>query len=165
MPAIFLAGLLALGGCGFHPLHGRGAGAVSTSDLDRVRILPLSEREGQLLHNYLSQRFNPDGHHRRIDYLLVVRLTASTSGLGVRRDSTATRNNMVMTADFSLLDQKTGKRVFNSLSSVTVSYNILEERFATLASEQDAQRRATLMLADNITQRVSVFFARAKRAG
>ncbi|MFT5539441.1 MAG: LPS-assembly lipoprotein [Alphaproteobacteria bacterium] len=154
---------LALAGCGFKPLHGRGAQAISAADLDSVQIPILRDREGQLLTNFLSQAFNPDGRRAVTNYHLEISLSSSKQDLGVRRDATATRTNLSYTANLVLREAVTNKQVFKGRSVTVVSYNILDARFATLAAEQDAIRRGTKALADNIKIRIAAFLASRKK--
>jgi LPS-assembly lipoprotein len=154
---------LVLAGCGFKPLHGRGAQAVSGADLDTVQIPVLRDREGHLLTNFLSQGFNPDGRRTVTNYYLDISLVTSKQDLGVRRDATATRVNRIYTANLVLREAVTNKHVFKGRSVITVSYNILEARFATIAAEQDAIRRGTKALAENIRIRIAAFLAGRKK--
>lgn len=161
-PAAVLAVLLALasGACGFQPMYGKGADQVSMAELDSVQIPYLAEREGQLLRNMLMRRFNPDGRRRETRYRLDIVLVKSIINLGVRRDATATRANLSLTANFVLRDTATGKPLYQGQSVSTVSYNILDERFTTVAAEQDAVERAARAVADNLKLRIGAYFTR-----
>ena len=156
---------LALGACGFEPLHGRAAGGVTEAELDTVQLPYLADREGQLLRNFLMERFNPDGRRSQTVYMLNINLTRTSQNLGVRKDGTATRINLTFTANLSLRQVQGGKEVFKARSVSSVSYNILEARFATVAAEQDAIRRATEALAQNISTRVAIYLKSRKDAG
>jgi LPS-assembly lipoprotein len=163
----FAAALLCLllGACGFQPLHGRSAGGVTDADLDTVQLPYLADREGQLLRNFLMQRFNPDGRRTQTLYALNINLTKSSQNLGVRKDGTATRVNLTFSAELSLRQVQGGKEVFKARSVSNISYNVLEARFATVAAEQDAIRRATEALAQNISTRVAIYLRNRKDAG
>jgi LPS-assembly lipoprotein len=156
---------LALGACSFQPLHGRSAGGVTDAGLDTVQLPYLADREGQLLRNFLMQRFNPDGRRTQTLYALNINLTKSSQNLGVRKDGTATRVNLTFTASLSLRQVQGGKEVFKARSVSSISYNVLEARFATVAAEQDAIRRATEALAQNISTRVAIYLRNRKDAG
>lgn len=158
-----LAGLcLAVSGCGFQPLYGRAQQAVSVADLDTVQLPVIPDREGQILRNYLQESFNPDGRRSETRYHLGVELRRSTQSLGVRRDGTATRFNMTLEATITLIPAGADKAVFTGRAVTTVSYNNLEERFGTVAAEQDALRRGAKTLAANIASRVAVFLKSRK---
>lgn len=159
-----LALLGALGACGFQPLYGKGANSVSLAELDSVQIPHLREREGQMLRTMLMHRFNPDGRRGETRYVLDISLVKTVSNVGVRRDATATRANLTLNASFALRDAATGKPLHTGSSASTVSYNILDERFATVAAEQDAVERAARAVADNLKLRISTFLQRRDRA-
>lgn len=153
---------LAVSGCGFQPLYGRSQQAVSAAELDAVQLPVIPDREGQILRNYLQESFNPDGRRAETRYHLGVELKRLNQSLGVRRDGTATRFNLTLEAIITLVPVGTDKVVFHGRAVTTVSYNNLEERFATVAAEQDAIRRAAKSLAGNIASRVAVFLKSRK---
>ncbi|MEE8188907.1 MAG: hypothetical protein V3T80_06840, partial [Kiloniellales bacterium] len=77
----------------------------------------------------------------------------------IRKDETATRANLTLDAGFELRQIATGRVSFKGRSVITISYNILESRFGTLASRTDATRRATRELGNNIKTRVALFLS------
>ncbi|MCZ6609685.1 MAG: LPS assembly lipoprotein LptE [Alphaproteobacteria bacterium] len=145
--------------CGFKPLYGDHASSVSQASLAQVRLAPLRDRVGQLLHIRLSKGMHPRGKPRNPVWDLVIKLTTRTENLGIRKDETATRANLTLEARFELRQIATGRVSFKGRSVITISYNILESRFSTLASRTDATRRATRELADNIKTRVALFLS------
>ncbi len=153
---------LALAACGFHPLYGRGNDAASAAELESVYVPPLKDREGQLVHTYLTRGLNPDGRSGPTQYRLEIGLTSSTSDLGIRQDQTATRRNLTLSAQVQLHDIDTNKVVYRTTSSVVISYNIVEAHFATVSAQEDATDRAARAIADDIRTRVSVFLANRK---
>lgn len=158
--AVVLGG--GLSGCGFKPLYGSGKNSISAGELDTIQVAHLRDREGQILHTLLVQRFNPDGRRVKPRFELKINLTKSISNLGVRRDATATRANLAVSADFFLTEIHSGKQRFKGKSSITVSYNILDDRFATVAAQQNALERALRVIADSIKTRVSAHMTRDK---
>ncbi|MFM2129264.1 MAG: hypothetical protein RL477_810 [Pseudomonadota bacterium] len=153
---------LSLAACGFQPLYGRNQASVTGADLDTIQLPVIPDREGQLLRNYLQEAFNPDGRRRETVYRLDVYLQRSNQNLGVRRDGTATRINLTLSATVILRTVADNKEVFRSNALSVVSYNNLEARFATVAAEQDAVRRAAQSLATSIATRISVFLKNHK---
>jgi LPS-assembly lipoprotein len=158
--AVILGGWLS--GCGFKPLYGNAKTSISAAELDTIQVAHLRDREGQILHTFLDQGFNPDGRRVKPRFDLRINLTKSIRNLGVRRDATATRANLSVTADFFLMEISTGKQRFSGKSSITVSYNILDDRFATVAAQENALERALRSIADSIKTRVSAHMTRGK---
>lgn len=151
--------------CGFKPLYGDHASSVSQAALAQVRLAPLRDRVGQLLHIRLSKAMHPRGKPRNPVWDLVIKLTTRTENLGIRKDETATRANLTLDAGFELRRIATGRVSFKGRSVITISYNILESRFGTLASRTDATRRATRELGNNIQTRVALFLSQRGAVG
>ena len=156
-----------LGGCGFKPLYGEG-GAVGKASiqgtLGQVSINPIRTRTGQILRNYLIDRMNPQGQPGGgASYNLVIALSLRKQELGIRRDETATRANLILTAAFVMTENSSGAVVFRGVERSVTSYNILSNEFATLSAERDARSRGAEQLADHITTRVALYFNRTKR--
>ena len=159
---IILAG--ALGSCGFQPLYAERPGGRSvSSDLSEVRIAPISDRAGQMLRNELIDRLNPSGEPNPGKYTLIVTLSVSKQELGIRKDETATRANMLLSATFRLVEAESGAIVYRSGSSATTSYNIVESDYGTISAERDARQRGLILLADGIAIRVSAYFNRLRQ--
>lgn len=150
--------------CGFRPLYGSHQAAVNQATLSQVRIAPLPDRNGQLLYTHLTKAMHPRGGPRDPAWELAIDLREQTQNLGIRKDETATRANLILEAWFQLKDLRTGKVAFKGRSLITNSYNILQERFGTIASRSDARTRAIRELGDNISTRVAIFLSQAKTA-
>lgn len=153
---------LLLAACGFRPLHGSPAPGRDSpaAQMAAIRIAPLSDRMGQTMHNLLRDRLNPEGQPGDPAYLLQVRLKASQRELGIRKDETATRANLRLSANFVLRDARTKTVLFKGLASSVSSFNILEDQFATTFSEANAQTRALRALSDDIRTRLGIYFSR-----
>ncbi len=158
-PAALL--LLALGACGFQPLYAPSEPARDTpgDHLAAIRINPLEGRIGQQFHNLLRDRLNASGQPRDPSYALEIALRMSTRKLGIRKDETATRANLTMSARLKLRDLDS-KAVLLAGRSVSVnSYDIFDAFYATKVAEDDAARRGLRQLADDIGLRLAVYFA------
>ena len=152
-----LLGLALLGpaGCGFTPMYAKGGGdkgGVSV-DLAAVRIGPIKDRLGQQLRNALVQRLTPQGEPGDYRYTLLVQLTESASDLGYRRDSFATLGNLTMVATIGL--QGDGVGILAGTATTVVSFDYLGPRYASVATERDAEDRAVTQLADDIRSQVA----------
>ena len=155
--------VLSLAACGFKPLYGNHPSAVSQQAFSRVKIGPLSDRVGQLLHAHLTKSLHAGGNPKSPLWELSIDLKSKIRKLGIRKDETATRANLTLEAKFQLKNIRTGKVEFRGLSVVTNSYNILKSRFGTIASENDAFRRGARELGDNIKTRVAIFLTSTNR--
>ena len=157
--ALFGALPLTLQACGFHPLYAEKTGTANK--LESVRIAPLQERNGQMLHNMLRDRINPGGQPANPEYLLRVALKERTAGLGIRRDRTASRFNLTVKTQYTLYTADGRTVLFRGKSEATSGYSALDlpAQYGTLSAERDARERANQVVADDIAQRLAVYFA------
>lgn len=147
-----------LAGCGFTPLygeHGVAAAPEVTDALSTVQIRSLPNRDGMKLRQVLREELNPRGVSAPV-FDLDVNLATRIEELGIRQDATSSRANMVMVATFSLSEG--GQTVFGDRVQSIVSYNILDDQFATVASQADAENRGIRMVGAEIKTRLAVYF-------
>ncbi len=167
--ALALIGLslaaLSLAGCGYRPLYGSAPGEASvTSELAKVRIALIADRAGHRLRNHLLDRMNPRGEPSVPAYALNVSLVETRVDLGVRRDETRTRANLILTATFQLRDISNNRILFSANARRVASFNIRDAEFSTISAESAARRRTAEGLADEITQRVAIYLNRKRTA-
>jgi len=154
------AGVL-LSACGFRPLYGSSGVAASPvvlGALAQTRIRPIADRGGQKLRQILTEKLYTNGQAEAGAYDLEVALNKQIVELGVRPDSTTSRANLILTATFALYDA--GARAYADVAQGVVSYNILDDQFATVASQSDAEDRALRQLGEEIKTRLAVYFDR-----
>ena len=159
-----VAGVLAMGlaACGFRPLYGPQSAAATQSELSNVKIDLIEDRIGQQLHNALLDRVNSSGQPQTPEYVLSIEIEETLQELGLRRDETATRANLNVSAAFVLRSAKTldGKNILLSGHSRSVnSFNIVDSDFATVIAERDARNRAVVIIADDIATRLAIYFS------
>jgi LPS-assembly lipoprotein len=162
--AIAVAALALLGACGFEPLYGeRGSDAPVGGLLEQVAVSPIADRTGQLLRIELTNRLTPTTPTES-RYNLEVTLSESQASLAVRRDATATRANLTISANYSLRRNGNAQILTSGSIRSVNSYDILTSDFATLAAEADARKRATRDIADAIVDRLAIFLSRTAPA-
>ncbi|MBY0511661.1 MAG: hypothetical protein K2P94_16105 [Rhodospirillaceae bacterium] len=153
-----LAVTAALAGCGFTPLYGKNGVSSSpevTDAMSTVSIRPLPDRQGQRLRQILREGLQPTGL-TRVVYDLDVNFAQRIEELGIRPDATSSRANLVMSASFSLYEK--GERVYGDRVQSIVSYNILDDQYATVASQADAETRGIRQIGEEIKTRLAVYF-------
>ncbi len=158
-PLLLLAAVAAAG-CGFRPLYAERDGAQAA--LAAIGIAPIEHRAGQRLRNLLLERLNPAGEPGRPRYALDVRLAERRQDLAIRKDATATRANLVLTATYRLERRADGETLLRGEARSTNSYNIVDNPFAALAAERDARIRAVRELAETLKLRLALFLSRAR---
>lgn len=151
-----------MGACGFQPLYGGSLARAGVSEkLAQVEIVNIPNRYGQQLRNNLIDRFYHDGRPTTSPYRLDVTLSASEQKLALRKDSTAERAQLVVVAPYRLVESATGRVLVSGNSRALISYNILEEQYATVVTVDNAYDRALIQIADDITNRVAITLNRA----
>lgn len=149
----------ALAACGFRPLHQKPDNAAVT-ELETVEIDPIADRTGQILRNDLLSRITPKGVPKSPRYVLKIKLQESTRDLAIRRDEVATRANLTFSANYILLSNADRKPVAKGVVRSTVSYNILDEEFATISSQANARQRGVKQLSEEFHKRLSILLSR-----
>ena len=158
-----VAGAL-LASCGFRPLYGSAGVAASPevlAALAQIKIRPIADRSGQRLRQILNEKIYSNGPAESGAFDLGVVLNKQIVELGVRPDSTTSRANLIMTASFTLYDA--GARAYVDVAQGVVSYNILDDQFATVTSQSDAEDRALRDIGEEIKTRLAIYFDRRLR--
>lgn len=151
---IIFSGLcLSAAACGFQPLYSH-SGEVGAPALGSVNILNIKNRSGQKLRNFLLERMSLTSVIKKPLYSLQVDISEAKSNLNIRKDGSATRAIISISARFILSHNANGSKFEGSVWSKS-SYNALDSDFATLSAENDARNRALRTIAEEIRLRVA----------
>ena len=161
-----LSGLLialALAGCGFQPLYGdRGIANIGTQ-LASFDVI-VDGGDGQIgrlikydLLDSLSSSGNPPGNP---DYRVDLTPVFSEGDVAIQRDAEVTRRSVIATVYFRLVDTQSGKVFLSSVARSRTSYNRVVSEFANITAAQDAQRRTSKAIADDIKIQLAVYLDR-----
>lgn len=159
IPPVLLICAVMLGACGFHPLYGKGGAAPAI--MASIYVDPIPDRTGYELRNSLIDLLGSGGSGSK-RYRLKIRLSDQRKGIALQTDATITRYNYLLDAEYELIDS-TGKVVTAGRQSTLTAYNVVASPYATLAAQQDAQKRAAQDLAQRIQLDLGVWFARQKQ--
>jgi LPS-assembly lipoprotein len=150
-----------LSGCGFRPLYGEhslGGSPGVTEEMSHISIRPIADRQGMRIRQILREQMQPRGLEGQSIYDLDVTLTSRVEELGVRKDATSSRANFILSANFYL--SQGGQHVYGDRVQSTVSYNILDDQYATVAAQSDAEERAIREAGEEIKTRIAVYFVK-----
>ena len=151
--------LFILSGCGFTPMYAeKGDGEGLSETFSNVAIAPIEDRIGQVVRNHLQDRMNPYGSPAAPDYLLRVTLDQALEGYGFRTDESVTRESLTLTASYQLVDQKTGDVVLQDEVRAIQAYDVVQSDFANFSTQQDAEARTALQIAELLTARLGLYF-------
>ena len=151
--------LLAAAGCNLRPIYRDDEAKAVVPALAAIDVTQLYGRRGQYLRGYLLDEFNPGGAQIPPEYQLDIILRQESNTLAIQLDNTPTRANLALGAAFTLKRRSDGVVLYNSAVRRVVSYNIRSDPFATLITEQDAERRAAREIARQIRTILSLYFA------
>jgi LPS-assembly lipoprotein len=149
----FIGFCLTATACGFQPLYSH-SGAASATTLATVKILKINNRSGQKLRNFLLERMSPGHIQKKKLYSLEVKISETKGNLNIRKDGSATRAILSISAEFILINNSNDGKFKGNVWSKS-SYNALDSKFATLSAENDARNRALRTIAEEIRVRVA----------
>jgi LPS-assembly lipoprotein len=153
--------LLALSACGLRPLYGGGGAGTVAGTLTAVEVGPIPGKAGWLVGNALRDRLAAQGTPR---YRLDVRLDDSIIGLGVRRDDSVSRERRTLRARYQLVDLADGRVVLDASAGSDAGIDAVQSEYATIAAENSALERLSMIVADKIISRIALNAERT-RAG
>ncbi|MCB1968836.1 MAG: hypothetical protein H6851_08605 [Geminicoccaceae bacterium] len=147
--AILLLALL-VAGCGLRPLHMAPRGDAIHAELAAIEIDAPRSRLGSELADQLRSDLNPAGLTVDSRYRLDITLQLTRTSLAIQLDDRVTRYDLSLAAFFSLSDRSNDRTIYRSAVRRVASYNVQRDPFATLAAEQDAERRAAVEVSHQI---------------
>ena len=145
-----------LAGCGFRALYGD---SRLQPQLTSIYVEPVAERDGYELRNTLINLLGSDGQLRGKAYRLKLTLNESNRGVVLENDATITRYNDTLTVNY-ILNDAAGKEVTHGTQSSLTSFNVAPSPYATLAAQQDSDKRAAQDIAERIRIDLATFFRR-----
>lgn len=158
--ALLLLLALPLSGC-YRPLYGNKDSLSSQSagehTLGAIALGNIPDEHGQVLRNLLIDRMYAAGRPAAATRRLDVQLSSLEERLGLQKDATTTRARLTLKVGYTLVNTATGEKLFSTTSRSVVSYNELDDHYATLSSKEDAYRRGLVELADIMVARLLLF--------
>ncbi len=153
--------VLVLGACGFHPMVGAQSNQPAVAEqLAQVEIDTIPDRAGQQLRNQLIDRFYRDGRPAKALYRLGLKIESSQMQMAVTQGVSASRSEWIVTATYQLIYLPTGEVVASGSSRAVPGFNVTYTQYASFVSENAAYDRAITTISDDISTRLSLYFAR-----
>lgn len=142
--------LLLLGGCGFQPVYARNGSGSSTAveELAQIKIKSFANREGQILHNLLLDRFNPYGRPTDSKYVLTGEVGVASSRGGTQLDATTVRGQITVSSSVVLVIDEEESEEFKS--QAVASFSVSVSDYATDVAEDGAVERTLRVIADDL---------------
>ena len=156
---LFLSMMLALAGCGLHPLYGGGASSPVAVTLSSVEVGPIDGQVGWLVRNKLVDRLGQGGTTTPT-FRLDVTLDDNITGFGIRGDRAVTRERRTLRARYQLVDLASGSVVLDATAGSDAGIDVVSSEYATVAAEQTAAERLADVVADQIVARLGIYATR-----
>lgn len=137
---------LALGACGFEPVHTSGGGFYG-----KVAVAAPETRESYLLVRRLEERIGRTGV---AEYELALALEILEQGLAIDAEGDVRRFHLVGRVEYALRALETGEIATSGSVNGFTGFSTTGTTVASLAAERDAHERLMTMLADQIITRL-----------
>jgi LPS-assembly lipoprotein len=152
---------LLLTACGFTPMYGSLGDSDVKTALNNIQISNIPDHQGLQLRNNLIDRFYHDGRPADPVYFLdIVPIQESKTDLDLTKNATATRSQLTVSTTMKLSDKRTGQILLERGLTSSASYDILDSRFTTRVSEDNAEQNALEDLARQIEQQIVLYLHR-----
>ena len=142
--------------CGYEPIYSKNIN--TNKELLSISIKNIKNRPGQILRNTLLNQVNPERERVIIKYRLIIELSESSTSLGYRRDMSATRTDLEVTAKYLLKNVKNDEIILKEEAKSISSFDVVESVYATLVAEKDAREKSLKIISDNIYTNLVIFF-------
>jgi LPS-assembly lipoprotein len=156
--------LLALPGCGFHPIYasngsGSGYGPARTG-LGLISVVNIPNRYGQIFRETLQARFDHGDAPAAKRFDLSVDFRLSSEALGIQQDTTATRIRFMGQANWKLVTRDAARATVTSGGAHAVNgLNTFDQQyFAQDTETETVVGRMIDELADDITTQLAIYF-------
>jgi len=156
-PTLAVLGLtLGLGGCaGFTPLY------ASQGVSPKLAAIEVTQPDGRL--GFYMREYLEDSLARDRTQAAAYRLSFANRELRVPRGITisnvASRYEVDLSTNYTLTEIATGKVVTRGLVQVNVTYDVQNQPYASLAAQQDGERRVAEQAAERLRIELASYFA------
>jgi LPS-assembly lipoprotein len=156
---VLLASLtLLVAACGFQPMYAPGAGANA---IGPVQIAEIEGKAGHVLRTELSRILAAENNGAP-PMQLEITLVEQVTPLGIRRDESATRAELHLTANYVLRPATPNARVMRGSVYTVVNYVIPPAAYGEIAAQDDARERAAETMAQRFRSELALRVAQAR---
>ena len=142
--------------CGYEPIYSKNGN--TNKELLSISVQNIKNRPGQILRNTLLNQLNPERERVITKYRLIVEISESKSSLAYRRDMSATRTDLKVTANYLLKDIKNGEILLKQEVKSISSFDVVESVYATLIAEKDVREKNLKVISNDIYTNLVIFF-------
>ncbi len=166
LPILFLSMAAGLSACGFKPMYdpALGSSGASVSAFHNIRVelddqLDLTNRDGAFhVQQALIDRIGTQGQSQ----VLTIRPRFLRAGYGVSSRDVASRYNMNVSVQYTLMDAASGKVLTSGTVSSSTTFGAPTDPYGRISAEQDATQNVARAAADRILIRLGRYYAEAQ---
>ena len=150
---------LLVAACGFQPMYAPPGGGNA---IGPVQIAEIDGKAGHVLRTELNRILAVENDGSPPMHLQVP-LTEQVTPLGLRRDESATRAELRLTANYILTPVQANGRVMRGSVFTVVNYDIPEAAFCEIAAQDDSRERAAETMAQRFRAELALRIAQARQ--
>ncbi|MGL4541593.1 MAG: LPS assembly lipoprotein LptE [Polymorphobacter sp.] len=152
---LLLAAGAVLGSCGLQPVYSGGATGAVAAGLADIAIAPIANRRGYLVGNALREALGPVNANPQ--FRIEIELEEQILGFGIRDNNTIAAERITLRARYTVKDAGGTTLLLATTGSDVSIDNASSSDFATVAAETTAIERLSIVVAQQIAQRLGVF--------
>ncbi|MGH7068137.1 MAG: hypothetical protein ACREFO_19060 [Acetobacteraceae bacterium] len=158
--ALLAAPLFLLGGCGFTPVYAPVGSLSPSSDLAKVFVAVIPNRQGQVLREALQVRLEGSGGHAARTYTLRVNYGISSESIGINPDSSSSFTRFRASADWSLFPLLPGgSPLATGRATAQDSFSVIvNQYFYSDLTTSAVDRRLADEIANQIVLKLAAYF-------
>ena len=157
---VLIAGLalLLVAACGFQPMYAQPGGVNA---IGPVSIHQIDGKAGHVLRTELNRILAVENDGSPPADLRIT-LVEQVTPIGIRRDESATRAELRLTANYILTPPQPGARVMRGSVFTVVTYDIPTAAFGEISAQDDARERAAETMAQRFRAELALRTAQAR---
>ena len=152
--ALLAAGLM-LGSCGLQPVYSGGSTGTVATAMSDIAIAPIANGKGYLVSTALRHELGPVNGNPQ--FRIEIELEEQILGFGIRDNNTIAAERITLRARYEVKDAN-GKVLLLATTGSDMSIdNVSSSDYATVAAETSAIERLSIVVAQQIAQRLTLF--------
>lgn len=155
-----MLGLGLVAGCGFHPVYKAGGSGDLRGPLSRVEVQNQKGTGGYATRNAVLDAIGAPDHPADPAYFLSLKVSEDRESAGIQADETVSRINVSLTGTWQLLASDHQTVLTKGTERRTVSYNVVQDEYATLIAGREASEQAGRQVGQAIRSRLLFYFDR-----
>jgi len=153
---------LILGACGFKPLHATSQSGVNLSDL-KIVMAPIQDVQDREAGFYMQQRLlDRIGVKDKAKHIVTITPRVRRRRLGVTNNDVASRYDIDLRAQYTLIDSKTGKVLDKGDVQAISTFGAPDDSFGLAAADTNGTQQGAKELADRLILKLATYYSQER---